>query len=382
MIAGIRSDFAEIGGRFKSGISKLSTNKAVSEFTKIASNLLQFGDEDEAEARGAVGVTDEVLAFVRNIAMHPETWLDFPLPDDEDSDDFELSDAQQEHALAVEHLAPTLAALRIELCPGHMSENVFWKIYFVLLHPRLSKNDAELLSTPQIVEARSMLTQELQSRVKVKMEPESSGMGSVNPRGIADSPKEQLLSVPPSAHGDFVPIETIKAVSAPSAETVNLETEKHPVQSTEIKIVDKAVVEEGQANPSKYQEPISGSCSKVLDEKFEDDGDDWLQEDSSEMLGVSGTSIPIANDEDVTFSDLEEDDEEEVPISHKKTTSGSDSSTKDSREWVQLSGSSAGSDKEINSIEIRHAGSKKVRASNAETKEANDWLDVDDIDVM
>ena len=64
--------------------------------------------------------------------------------------DFELSDAQQEHALAVERLAPTLAALRMELCPGHMSENHFWKIYFVLLHPRLSKNDAELLSTPQV----------------------------------------------------------------------------------------------------------------------------------------------------------------------------------------------------------------------------------------
>ena len=64
--------------------------------------------------------------------------------------DFELSDAQQEHALAVERLAPRLAALRIELCPGHMSESHFWKIYFVLLHPRLNKHDAELLSTPQV----------------------------------------------------------------------------------------------------------------------------------------------------------------------------------------------------------------------------------------
>lgn len=90
MIAGIRSDFAEIGGRFKSGITKLSSNKAVSEFTKIASNFLQFGDEEEEKefaARGSeVGVTDEVLAFARNIAMHPETWLDFPLPDDQDSE--------------------------------------------------------------------------------------------------------------------------------------------------------------------------------------------------------------------------------------------------------------------------------------------------------
>lgn len=61
-----------------------------------------------------------------------------------------MSDAQQEHALAIGHLAPTLAALRIELCPIHMSEECFWKIYFVLLHPRLSKHDAELLSTPQV----------------------------------------------------------------------------------------------------------------------------------------------------------------------------------------------------------------------------------------
>lgn len=64
--------------------------------------------------------------------------------------DFELSDAQQEHALAIEHFAPRLSALRMELCPGYMSEGSFWKVYFVLLHPRLSKQDAELLSTPQV----------------------------------------------------------------------------------------------------------------------------------------------------------------------------------------------------------------------------------------
>lgn len=95
MIAGIRSDFAEIGGKFKSGISKFSSNIKVSEFTKIASNLLQFGSEEEAEAAGlALGVTPEVLGFVRNISMHPETWLDFPLSDDEESDgmlDFRLN---------------------------------------------------------------------------------------------------------------------------------------------------------------------------------------------------------------------------------------------------------------------------------------------------
>lgn len=89
LIAGIRSDFAEISGKFKTGISKLSNTKTVSEITKIASNFLQFGSEDSLDnydVGSAVGVTEEVLIFVRNIVLHPETWLDFPLPYDDDSD--------------------------------------------------------------------------------------------------------------------------------------------------------------------------------------------------------------------------------------------------------------------------------------------------------
>lgn len=62
-----------------------------------------------------------------------------------------MSDAQCEHALAIEQLAPRLAALRIELCPCHMTESYFWKVYFVLLHSRLDKHDAEILSTPQVI---------------------------------------------------------------------------------------------------------------------------------------------------------------------------------------------------------------------------------------
>lgn len=64
--------------------------------------------------------------------------------------DLEMSNAQHEHVLAIQRLAPRLAALRIELCPAHMSDSYFWKVYFVLLHSRLHKHDAELLSTPQV----------------------------------------------------------------------------------------------------------------------------------------------------------------------------------------------------------------------------------------
>lgn len=50
-------------------------------------------DEDELEydmAR-AVGITEEVLAFARNIAMHPETWLDFPGDEEEGLDGMYVS---------------------------------------------------------------------------------------------------------------------------------------------------------------------------------------------------------------------------------------------------------------------------------------------------
>uniref|UniRef100_A0A0E0MGB9 BSD domain-containing protein n=1 Tax=Oryza punctata TaxID=4537 RepID=A0A0E0MGB9_ORYPU len=141
-------DPAEIAGRFRAGLARLPGRQAVADLAKIASSLLPPDGED-AEAEAA-GFTEEAVAFARDAAMRPELWLDFPLlPEDDDADDFDMTDAQQDHALAVESVAPELADLRIELCPSHMSEGCFWKIYFVLLHPKLSKDDADLLSTPQ-----------------------------------------------------------------------------------------------------------------------------------------------------------------------------------------------------------------------------------------
>lgn len=78
-IAGIRSDLVEIGGRVRTGISMLSNANAVVEFSKIASSFLPFGPEEQEGEGEVVGVTDEVVMFVKNISKHPETWLDFPL---------------------------------------------------------------------------------------------------------------------------------------------------------------------------------------------------------------------------------------------------------------------------------------------------------------
>lgn len=391
VIAGIRSDFAEIGGRFRSGISKLSNNIAVSEITKIASNFLQFGSEEEGVANyqfgNAVGVSEEVVAFARDIATHPETWLDFPLPDNDDFEDFDMSDAQQEHALAVERLSPRLASLRIELCPGYMSEDCFWKIYFVLVHPRLSKHAADILSTPDILEARAMLSHVLWKEAKQNPMTEQNELevGPSHSNEVPELPRGESLPVPsgPShAPSESVTPGTSTGEEAPSIDSDDFETEKHPFQSMEMPVIDKSVIEEEPVHHQGKSQPMPSSSSSILDEKFEDDGDgdDWLKEENSEIVSMGGTPIPLANDEDVSFSDLEDDDD--VPVTYKKVTSGSDSSAKDSRDWVQLGRNSTGSTKDINPVGEKTTGSEQVSVHNSENKESSDWLDLDDIDEM
>lgn len=249
-------------------------------------------EEEVEEDWDVIGITEEVLAFATNIARHPETWLDFPLlPDDDESDGpfsyFDMSDAQQEHALAIEHLAPRLAALRIELCPIHMSEECFWKIYFVLLHPRLNKHDAELLSTPQIVEARAMLMQRLQYQSKLETEQLGHHRDDLGVQLREDALKDGTEAFP------FVRQETASVMPI-----TEIEIEKHPIHVTEVAVVDKSVIKEEL--PKDHTE-----TSNVLQEAFDDDIDDWFDEEA-DLAGHP--TIHIGDEEDVSFSDLEEDD--------------------------------------------------------------------------
>ncbi|EHA8589088.1 hypothetical protein COCNU_scaffold007951G000010 [Cocos nucifera] len=343
-IAGIRSDFAEISGKFRSGISMLSTTKAVSEISKIASTFLPFGAEDEEEEGedeeeenfgvGTVGITEEVLAFATNISMHPETWLDFPLfYDDEGSDEVETY----------------LKGCMLRFTFREKNSGAHGRVYFKL-------------GINLIMEARAMLLQDLQNQTRP---------GSERSGGETSYRKEDATSVPIE---DNVIIPKIISETAPSKAPsfgeptsdplADVETEKHPVQTTEVKIIDKSVIEEQPPVQGKTKD-LPCETSKVSFEKDEEDGDDWLEEDTGEMGGTGGAAIPLGHEEDVSFSDLEDDDDRDT-LSSSKTLDANDSRTKDSRGWVQLG--SQGS-------------SKSDRSTSLQTKESNDWLDVEDIDV-
>ncbi|KAL6842853.1 hypothetical protein ACP4OV_027166 [Aristida adscensionis] len=355
-------DPAEIAGRFRAGLARLPGRQAVADLAKIASSLLppEEGAGWAAAAAAAAGVTEEVVAFARDAALRPELWLDFPLlPDDAHSDDFDMTDAQQDHALAVESVAPELADLRIELCPSHMSEACFWMIYFVLLHPKLRKEDAAILSTPQVLEARERLSHDLQYQTKLQISKEDTvAVPFSNVDGTAASPVEMLgvfngeddlvmatsfsnvdYGIQPTnqevlstnAVGDagavssdsssvsvqLVPVlKDSTTVSQSRIEESSREhhtegtlEEEHPARMSEITLLD--------TSPSKHDQQkqtladISDQSRVVIqktdndDDDDDDDGDEWLEEETG---GTGNMEIPIADDEDVSFSDLEEDD--------------------------------------------------------------------------
>ncbi|KAM1072320.1 hypothetical protein ACFX13_017864 [Malus domestica] len=341
-LLGIRNDLLEIGGSFKTGLSLLSTNsnKAVTEISKFASSLLQLQNEaleeggaadDDGDVGGGQvpGITDEVLGFVAEISVLPDCWIDFPMTLDHD---FSMTDAQREHASAVEQLVPGFADLRVRLCSS-MSEEQFWMIYFLLLLPRLNERDFELLSTPKarslsfpsfvmIVEARDVLLHKLQNKTNTQEDaPEKS---------ILVSPKRHIQDG--KTRGEEVSSQEKEALT----EIVNI--------AERLKTDDKEGTEQ-------WSEGASISSGTLVDGQRKHEPED-----------------------DISFSDLE-DDENDLSSRQSGLRQGRDAracSPNGSNDWVQLNQSSE-----------TEGGQKKAgrsKGKDSEGEDSSDWFAVDEYD--
>ncbi|KAL1546877.1 hypothetical protein AAHA92_23418 [Salvia divinorum] len=284
-------------------------------------------DDDAYTFEDAVGLTEEVLAFAKNIAHHPETWLDFPI-EEEEFDDFDISEAQYKHVLAIENLAPRLAALRFELCPVHMGVGYFWMVYFVLLHSRLNKHDGNLLSSPQLVQARAMWMHELQKQTKV--DSYWSGISSFQSKGSTDSPRENIVCTYDDVqYGNETDWRSVSESSMHQM-TAEHEIEKHVLD--EIEFVDKSVIKEYPPPILLDKEIVVGSSVEipmpvvVVVVNDDDDDDDWLKDDS-DLIGYTGTSLSL-NEDDISFSDLEDDLDSTIPYKYKTASTERNRTTK------------------------------------------------------
>ncbi|KMT02783.1 hypothetical protein BVRB_8g193680 [Beta vulgaris subsp. vulgaris] len=328
---GIRSDLEEIKGTFKSSLSLLSSNRAVSEISKLASNFLQFNDENDVDYVNSnnnrkknddededeeeddddydgVGINDEVIEFANQISNRPQLWSEFPLPLDHELD---MSEAQYEHASIIEQLVPSLGDIRSSIS-SNKSEKQFWMIYFILLLPRLNEEDAELLSTPEIVDARETLLKMLQAKKS-----EENVMTSENP------------------------------TSTKSNETNNTK-----------KLLE---TEDGSSL-------ISSNDPNQFDAKPENSN-----VDTSTGTSAAATTKEFKSEDDVSFSDLEDDNllnrESSLGPSQLLRTSSPDGSN----DWVQLN-------KNVESSGSRVRSQSSLRERDSEGEDSTGWLTVDDFD--
>lgn len=90
------------------------------------------------------------------------------------------------------------------------------------------------------------------------------------------------------------------------------EIEKHSLD--EIEFIDKSVIKEDPPPELQDKEIVVGSSVRMQVEEEEDDEDDWLKDDV-DLIGYTSTSV-VVNEDDISFSDLEDDLDSTMPIKH------------------------------------------------------------------
>lgn len=97
------------------------------------------------------------------------------------------------------------------------------------------------------------------------------------------------------------------------------EIEKYPVESSGTHFIDKSVTEENIVKTENKDLRSGGPSHMIIQDYGGDDDNEWPEEDS-DLGGYVGTSLPLLNEEDISFSDLEDDD---YDIKHVSSNTGS-----------------------------------------------------------
>jgi len=131
----------------------------------------------------------------------------------------------------------------------------------------------------------------------------TSAAGAVSSDNISSSVPVQLV---PIMKDDTVVSKSTMEESTRDLSTEDAAEEEQSVQMSEIALVDNSPPKDDQQKQplADISEQSRVDIQKAYHDEDEDDGDEWLEE----IGGPGNTAIPIADDEDVSFSDLEDDD--------------------------------------------------------------------------
>ncbi|OIW18887.1 hypothetical protein TanjilG_25330 [Lupinus angustifolius] len=118
-----------------STISKTLNPQSQSQSKSKSKSKSKQNEEEEEEC--IYGITQQLINHVKSFTL--ETFKNFPLQDEyEESESTstkvlkDLSQWQEKHAILILSRVKEIAQLRFVLCPRHLKEKQFWKIYFKL----------------------------------------------------------------------------------------------------------------------------------------------------------------------------------------------------------------------------------------------------------
>lgn len=157
-------------------------------------------DDRELTDEEIVGITPQLKEFVQNICKHPKTFLDFPLDElykheitqGEVLEEGHSNTAEKEsidnnnqtestpkkrrnlegnlkpwevkHGTVMLAAVPELRTLRLNLCPQHLNDYTFWRIYFLLIKNQLSIAQQRIDKISQRHEAKKAKEQQSNKR--------------------------------------------------------------------------------------------------------------------------------------------------------------------------------------------------------------------------
>lgn len=171
----------------------------------------------------------------------------------------------------------------------------------------------------QLVQARAMWMHELQKRTKG--DSYWSGISAFQSKGSTDSPRESIVRSYDEIQ--FGNESECRSVSESSTQQIPVEqeVEKHVLE--EIEFIDKSVIKEDQLPEILDKEIVVGRSTEMPIPDYgnnddNDDDDDWLKDDA-DLIGYTSTSV-IVNEDDISFSDLEDDLDSTLPFKYRKSS--------------------------------------------------------------
>ena len=158
----------------------------------------------------------------------------------------------------------------------------------------------------QILEAREELLQSSPTKNKLSSEGCKGGGPSSENRNVPSTQPEDRDLSPSRTQNKSGIFEAPSSQESTSNPMTDVKAYKHPISTTEAEIIDKSVIQEELVVKNEMTSVPTEKSNLYTAEDDDKEVDDWLQ-DMASVPRKTGNTTSVGEEEDVSFSDLEDD---------------------------------------------------------------------------